>query len=128
MWGCDLRCDDTPIEANLNFVCRQTNRTYQGSDIIRDQQTYGARKRLVLLTLKSNIPIWGLEGVYCDNNAVGYLRRAEFGYSINKPIGKAFINVTDRAKHDWQNGAYEIDALGVRYPAEIHLETPFKKL
>lgn len=126
LWGYDLRSDDTPVEANLNSVCRQTNATYQGSDIVRKQQTNGTRKRLVLLTLKSNIPICGLEGVYCNGNAVGYLRRAEFGYAINKAIGKAFINLTHRMVNDWQNGAYEIDVLGNRYPADIHLERQFQ--
>lgn len=85
---------------------------------------HGAAKRLILLTLQANIPIWGLEGVYCNGNAVGYVRRAEFGYAINKPIAKAFINRTD----DWLNGSYEIDVRGVRYPAEVHIHAPYKKL
>lgn len=127
-WGADLRSDDTPVEANLNFICRQNDLPYQGSDIIEKQRTHGVCKRVALLTLKSNVPIWGLEGVYRNGEPVGYLRRAEFGYSINKPIGKAFINLTNRMAHDWQNGAYEIDVLGNRYPAEIHVETPFRNL
>lgn len=127
MWGFDLRSDDTPVEANLNQICRESNATYQGSDIVKKQQLHGVDKRLVFLTLKSHVPIWGLEGVYCNGNAVGYLRRAEFGYAIKKSIGKAFINLTEQTmKDDWRNRTYEIDVRGNRYPAEIHLETPFK--
>lgn len=123
-----MRSDDTPVEANLNAVCRQSNATYQGSDIVKKQQMHGVQRRLVLLTMKSNVPIWALEGVYCDGHAVGYLRRAEFGYTIKKSIGKAFINLADRTMmNDWQKGTYEIDVRGNRYPAEMHIETPFKQ-
>lgn len=128
LWGYDLRSDDTPIEANLDIVCRQHDLPYQGCDIVKKQQTHGVCKRLALLTLKSKVPLWGLEGVYCNGNAVGYLRRAEFGYSIDKPIGKAYINLTERMANDWLNGEYEIDVLGNRYPAEIHTKTSFKNL
>lgn len=128
MWNSDLRSDDTPVEANLNFVCRQTDLPYQGSAIIEKQQSNGVCKRLALFTLDSKVPIWGLEGVYRNGEPVGYLRRAEFGYSINKPIGKAFVNLSERMINDWQNGAYEIDVRGNRYPAKIHAETPFKNL
>lgn len=128
LWGHDLRSDDTPVEANLNFVCRQTNLPYQGSDFVQKQQAYGVSKRLALFTLNPEIPIWGLEGVYRNGKPVGYLRRAEYGYSINKPIGKAFINLTEGMTNDWQNGTYEIDVRGNRYRAEIHAETPFKNV
>lgn len=126
MWGYDLRHDDTPIEANLDFLCRKNELPYQGHDIIKEQQMHGVSKRLAIVTLKSKVPIWGLEGVYCDGKAVGYLRRAEIGYSIDKPIGKTYINLTERMANVWPNGEYEIDVLGNRYPVEIHTETPFK--
>lgn len=128
LWGYDLRSDDTPIEANLNVLCRQNGLPYQGSDIVEQQRTHGVSKRLALLTLKSKVPIWGLEGVYRNGNAVGYLRRAEFGYTINKPIGKAFINLAERMGDDWRTGEFEIDVLGIRYPAEIHTETSIGNL
>lgn len=126
MWGYDLRHDDTPIEANLDFLCRKNELPYQGHDIIKEQQMHGVSKRLAIVTLKSKVPIWGLEGVYCDGKAVGYLRRAEIGYSIDKPIGKTYINLTERMANVWPNREYEIDVLGNRYPVEIHTETPFK--
>lgn len=128
MWGYDLRSDDTPIEANSDFICRQNDVPYQGHDTIQKQRTHGVGKRLAMVTLKSNVPIWGLEGIYCNGNAVGYLRRAEFGYSIGRPIGKAYINRPEQMGNVWPNGEYEIDVLGNRYPVEVHTETPFKNV
>lgn len=128
MWGYDLRSDDTPFEANMQFICRK-NGTYKGSGVIAKQREEGVKKRLIFLTLEEKIPIWGLEGVYCAGKAVGYLRRADFGHCINKSIGKAFIHSTVN-QMDWSDlceKAFEIDVLGKLYPATLHLESPLKK-
>lgn len=128
LWGYDLRSDDTPIEANLAFICRK-NGTYRGSDVIERQLHDGVKKCIIFLSLEEKIPVWGLEGVYCDGKAVGYLRRADFGHCINKSIGKAVIHSTDNVK-DWtvfSKKAFDIDVLGKFYPAKLHLESPLKK-
>lgn len=63
LWGFDLRSDDTPIEANMEWICCEQD-AYKGCDVIRKQRADGVRKRLVTLTLDAKIPIWGLEGAY----------------------------------------------------------------
>lgn len=126
LWGYDLRSDDTPIEANLGKLCRESGE-YKGKEAVEKQRNHGVHKRLVYLTLDEKIPLWGLEGVYCNGKAVGYLRRAEFGYYINKSIGKSYIRSTDGAAIDTKiltKGAYEIDVLGKLYPAKLHLQSP----
>lgn len=124
LWGSDLRPDDTPIEANLASLCRK-DATYQGSNVVVQQQNDGINKRLVSIALQSKVPIWGLEGVYCNGNAIGYLRRANFGHFIKKPIAKTLINCENGI--DWTNGTYEIDVIGQKYPAELILESPLQK-
>lgn len=118
-----MRTDDTPIEANLECICRK-NADYKGSEAIQKQLREGVQKHLVTFTLTDNIAIWGLESVYCNGKAVGYLRRADFGYSIKKSIGKAFINTQDLI--DWRNETYEIGVLGKFYPAELDLYSPLR--
>ncbi|XP_037027162.1 sarcosine dehydrogenase, mitochondrial-like [Bradysia coprophila] len=126
-WGYDLRSDDTPIESNLEAICRQ-NGPYKGSNIVDKQRAEGVFKRLVYLTIDEKIPLWGLEGVFRNGKCVGHLRLGEFGYSINKSIGKSYISC---AKGNWidneylSNGQYEIDVLGQRYGAKLHLISPF---
>lgn len=127
LWGFDLRADDTMIESNLGFCCRK-DATYKGSDIVEMQRKNGIHKRLVYLTLNDQVPLWGLEGVYRNGEAVGHVRRGEYGYFIGKPIGKSFIRRSDGKPIDneyLKNGSYEIDVLGKRYPAKLHLKTPF---
>lgn len=122
-WGSDLRSDDTPIEANLHEICRK-NGNYRGSLIIDNQRAHGVYKRLVYLTIDEMMPLWGLEGVYRNGECVGHLRMGEFGYGINKSIGKAYIACPKGTRIDDQylsNGEYEIDVLGKRYKAKLHL-------
>lgn len=78
---------------------------------------------MTYFTIDEKIPLWGLEGVYRNGEAVGLLRRADFGHTINKSIGNAFIerldgqNITD----DYlQQGKYEIDVMGQFYEAKLH--------
>lgn len=71
------------------------------------------------------------QGVYCNGKAVGYLRRADFGHSINKSIGRAYIRFIDDRKPfdvtDIEKQTFEIDVLGQMYPAEVHLNSPLQK-
>lgn len=126
LWGSDLRSDDTAIEANLDHLCRETGE-YKGKQVIDGQRKHGVHKRLVYLTLDDKIPLWGLEGVYRNGEAVGYLRRAEFGYYLNKSIGKSYIRSNDGNPIDTKQlteGLYEIDVLGKMYPAKVHFNSP----
>lgn len=129
LWGHDLRSDDTPIEANLEWVCRKHG-AYKGSDVIEKQRVNGVRRRLVHLTLDAEVPIWGFEGVYCNGNPIGYLRRADFGHSINKSIGKSFVCLNDDEKpfdvKSIDKEKIEIDVLGQLYPAKVYLHSPLQ--
>lgn len=115
------------IESNLGLFCRKDG-TFKGSEIVERQRNNGIQKRLVYLTLDNQIPLWGLEGVYRNGQSVGHIRRGEYGYFIEKPIGKAFIHRKDGKAIDKEylkNGSFEIDVLGKRYPAKLHLTMPF---
>lgn len=126
-WGYDLRSDDTPIEANLEMLCRK-NGAYNGRQIVENQLKGGVTKRLVYFTLHDEVPLHGLEGVYRNDLAVGHLRRADFGYFLNKSIGKSYIHRNDGKPVDMdylKQGSYQIDIMGKMYPAKIHIQSPF---
>lgn len=88
---------------------------------------------MAYFTLVDNVPLCGLEGVYrCESDGidepVGYLRRADFGYFVNKSIGKSYIRRPDGKPVDTEylrQGSYKIDVLGKLYPAKLHIGTPF---
>lgn len=128
LWNFDLRMDDTPLEANLGFVCRRDGNAYKGKVAIERQRAEGIRKRLVTFELDEQVPLWGLEGVYRDGISVGHVRRAEHAYSLAKMIAKAYVRRPDDGvvtSEFLQAGRYEIDVMGERHPVRLHLSSPF---
>ena len=74
------------------------------------------------------VPLHGLEAIYRDRVAVGFLRRADYGFAIDKSIAYGYIYhhegrpvTTDYIK----TGHYSIEHLGDVIPARVHLRTPF---
>lgn len=124
-----MRSDDSPLEANLELVCRKSG-AYKGRNAIERQQKDGLTKRLVYFTVNEEVPLWGLECIYRNGEPVGYLRRAEFGYSINKSIGQSYVHRRDGKSIDidyLKHATYEVDVMGCLHPAQLHLRTPFDK-
>lgn len=83
---------------------------------------------MVYLTIDEKIPLWGLEGVYRNGECVGHLRLGEFGYSSNKSIGKCYISCPNGHIIDNRylcKGEYEVEVLGQRYKAKLHVISPF---
>ncbi|XP_054008164.1 sarcosine dehydrogenase, mitochondrial [Hylaeus anthracinus] len=128
LWGSDLRPDDNPVEAGLAFSCRDTGR-YLGKLTVDRSRQNGIKKRLVQVHLTSDsVPMWGLEAIYRDNSLVGYLRRAERGYSYGNFIGHGYIkhpNGENVTRKFLETGSYEIEVMGERHAADIYLRSPF---
>ncbi|XP_076161806.1 sarcosine dehydrogenase, mitochondrial-like isoform X3 [Ptiloglossa arizonensis] len=127
LWGSDLRTDDNPVEAGLVFSCRNTGQ-YLGKLAVDRLQQNGIKKRLIHVHLNSNVPLWGLEAIYRNNSLVGYLRRAERGYSYGNIIGRGYIkhpNEENVTEEFLQSGSYEIEVMGKRHTANLYLQSPF---
>ena len=76
----------------------------------------------------SNVALYGLEAIYRSNKAVGFVRRADYGFSIGKPIAHGYIQRSDRlplTTEYIQSGNYELEVRGNRYPAQLHLKALF---
>lgn len=111
----------------MGFTCRKDGITYKGKDIVQRQQQCGVYKRLVYLTLKDRIPLWGLEAVYRNGEVVGHLRRGEWAYTLDSALGQCYIKRSDKAIdiNFIKSGKYQIEAMGKLYDADIHLRSPF---
>jgi sarcosine dehydrogenase len=40
-------------------------------------------------------PLWGLEAIWRDDQVVGFLRRADYAFTLNKSIGYGYIRQPD---------------------------------
>lgn len=127
LWHFDLQICDNPLEAGLDFVCNKTG-DYLGKtalDVIREK---GLAKKLLHFQLKQQVPIWGFEAIWRNDQVVGYIRRAEYGHSLGSFVGHGYVKHPDGrpVTADYiQNGHYQVEVMGRRYDTVVHHTSPF---
>ncbi|XP_063232668.1 sarcosine dehydrogenase, mitochondrial [Bacillus rossius redtenbacheri] len=127
LWHADLRSDDNPLEASLQFTCRADG-DYLGRRALDAARRQGVKKRLAYLQLREQVPVWGLETIRRDGEVVGHLRRGEYAYSLGASLGRGYIRHPEgRTVSDdfLQNGRYEVEIMGKNYDATLLLNTSF---
>ncbi|XP_018419212.1 PREDICTED: sarcosine dehydrogenase, mitochondrial-like [Nanorana parkeri] len=81
-----------------------------------------------IIFLYRKVPLFGLEAIWRNGVAVGHIRRADFGFAINKTIAYGYIRNPDGGPVSLdfvRNGEYALERMGVTYTAEAHLKSPF---
>uniref|UniRef100_A0A1A8PTX8 Sarcosine dehydrogenase, mitochondrial n=3 Tax=Nothobranchius TaxID=28779 RepID=A0A1A8PTX8_9TELE len=128
-WHADLRPDDTPLEAGLAFTCKlRSSIPFQGRERLEKQKEGGLKRRIVCFTIDEKIPMFGLEAVFRNGVPVGHLRRADYGFFIDKTISYGYIRHPDGGvvSSDFiKTGDFTLERMGVTYKATAHLKSPF---
>ncbi|XP_032425319.1 sarcosine dehydrogenase, mitochondrial isoform X1 [Xiphophorus hellerii] len=128
-WHADLRPDDTPLEAGLAFTCKlKSSIPFQGRETLEKQKEAGLRRRIVCFTIDEKIPMFGLEAIFRNGVPVGHLRRADYGFFIDKTLGYGYIHNPDGGvvSADFiKTGKFTLERMGVAYKAKAHLKSPF---
>ncbi|OQR72837.1 glutathione S-transferase Mu 1-like [Tropilaelaps mercedesae] len=132
-WHADLRLDDTPLEAGLGFTCKLRSDTpFLGRTALEEQKKRGLRKCITCFTVDEHVPLIGLEAIYRNDKPVGFLRRADFGFALNKSIGYGYVTHPDPdgiASMDWLvSGEYALENRGRTIQARLHTRSPFDPL
>ncbi|RDD45364.1 Sarcosine dehydrogenase, mitochondrial [Trichoplax sp. H2] len=128
-WHADIRPEDTPLEAGLAFTCKlKSNVDFFGRDAIEKQKSEGLKKKLYCFSVDDHIMLHGLETIWRNGECVGFLRRSDFAFALGKSIGYGYIRApegqvitADFAK----SGKYQIESIGNKFDANIHLQSPF---
>ena len=71
---------DTPLEAEMGWVCSKTKQ-FRGRQRMIERQSSPGHKKLISLALDPDALVFGSEPLLCDGAVVGYVRRAETGQS-----------------------------------------------
>lgn len=127
LWNYDLRIDDNPVEANLGTICRKEGQ-YLGKQHVDNLKQNGLKKRRLFFTMEDRVALHGLETIWRDDTIVGFLRRGDYGYSLDCSIGTGYIEhpkgqiLTDEFL---KSGNYQIEIMNKRYPATLFLKSPF---
>ena len=123
-WGHDITDEDTPLEAGLGFaVAWDKNVEFVGRAALLAQREAGVAKRLVQFALEDPEPLlYHNEPVWRDGERVGYITSAMYGYTLGRAVGLGYVNHALGVDAAFVNeGAYEIEIAGDRYPARASL-------
>jgi 4-methylaminobutanoate oxidase (formaldehyde-forming) len=127
-WGVDLSPDDTPLEAGLEFALAWNKSIpFLGRDALLKQKESGLKRRLVLFTLQDPEAIlWGSEPILRDGVAVGYTTSGAYGHGLGSAVALGYVGHDGGINAEFiNNGRYEINIAGKRYPARAHFRTPY---
>uniref|UniRef100_A0A8C5ZFS5 Sarcosine dehydrogenase, mitochondrial n=1 Tax=Marmota marmota marmota TaxID=9994 RepID=A0A8C5ZFS5_MARMA len=128
-WHADLRSDDSPLEAGLAFTCKLKSCVpFLGREALEKQREAGLRRRLVSLTVEEKVPMFGLEAIWRNGQVVGHVRRADFGFTVDKTIAYGYIQNPSGGPVSLdfvKSGDYALERMGITYAAQVHLKSPF---
>lgn len=75
------------------------------------------------------MPLFGMETVYRNGEVCGFLRRGDYAYYLDKPVGMAYIKHEEKntpvTNQYLKDGKYEIEIFGEKHNATLHLKSPF---
>ena len=73
------------------------------------------------------VAVFGQEAIFRNGEPAGYLRRGDYAFYLDKPIGMGYVtNKGSKVTKEYlQEGVYEIEVLGQKHKATLHFKSPF---
>lgn len=128
-WHGDLRADDTPLESGLGFTCKlKSDVPFLGREALEKQKAEGLTRKIACFTTDPSVALLGMEVIRRNGEIVGYLRRADFAFALNKSLGYGYVKAPEGGKVTnayLKEGEYTVERMGDVYPAQIHVKSPF---
>jgi len=122
-YGHDIDNTDDPFEAGLGFAVDVDKPDFIGRDFCVEKKAQGPcyPRRLLQVLVKDPEPfLYHGEVVYRNGKAVGYIRAASYGHTLGGAVGLAMIEAGEPINKAYmQEGDWEVDIAGVRYPAQV---------
>jgi 4-methylaminobutanoate oxidase (formaldehyde-forming) len=124
-YGHDIDNTDDALETGLGFVVDLDKPDFLGKAYCVEKKAQGPafNRRLLQVLVKDPEPLlYHAEVVYRNDKAVGYIRAASYGHTLGGAVGLAMIEAGEPINKAYlQEGEWEIDIAGKRYPAEVSL-------
>ncbi|CAK8678205.1 unnamed protein product [Clavelina lepadiformis] len=123
-WPDTICRGDNPVEARLTKLCDKTS-LYIGSKAVQELESSPLNKKQACFTVDMNVPLYGHEAVWRNDEIVGYLSTADYAYALGCNIGFGYVKSPSITDKFILSGNYEIERMGIRYPATVHISSPF---
>ncbi|MCP3987145.1 MAG: FAD-dependent oxidoreductase [bacterium] len=124
-WAADITPNDTPLEAGLGWAVKLNAGTaFLGREALVQHQREGLKRRLVGLSVDDpDLVLLGRETIFRDDERVGWLTSAGWGYTVAKGIGYGYVrdpNGIETAA--LRSSSYELEVATTRVPAKLHMK------
>jgi 4-methylaminobutanoate oxidase (formaldehyde-forming) len=124
-YGHDIDNTDDAYEAGLGFVVDLNKEDFIGKAYCVERKAMGPAlpRRLLQVLVKDPEPLmYHAEVVYRNDRTVGYIRAASYGHTLGGAVGLAMIEAGEPINKAYvQEGTWEVDIAGTRYPAEVSI-------
>lgn len=119
LWGQDLRPDDNPFEAGLEWVVRLDKEDFIGRHALLQHKAAGVQRRLCCMAFDTPDGMaLGKEPIFSGERCVGYVTSANYGYAVGKHILYGYLP-SALATPGTQ---LEVEYFGVRHRATVVAE------
>lgn len=117
-WGAELSPDESPIESGmLKHIALEKNSPFIGQLAVRKKLAQTLHKKLVYIELcQSDDYIWGGETIWLNQQPVGEISSAGWGYAAGKCIAMAYVR-GDCVTEAFNAKSIEVDVWGERVKA-----------
>jgi 4-methylaminobutanoate oxidase (formaldehyde-forming) len=120
VWGSDITPDYNPYEAGLGFCVAMNKGEFVGRTALAEVKARGPKQKLAWFTAPPEVDLFGGEIVLAGDRVLGRVTSAGYGYTIGRNLLCAYIATTD-----FVHPEYQVEAMGVRYPAVRHVRPPY---
>lgn len=127
-WGHDLGCEDTPLEAGLEFAVRWDKKIpFVGRDALLAQRDEPLRRRLLIFTLDDPGPLlYHDEPIWRDGELVGRITSGAYGHTVGRAVGMGYVAHADGVSDAYvESGGWELEIACERHRARAHLTPPY---
>jgi 4-methylaminobutanoate oxidase (formaldehyde-forming) len=126
-WETEIGPEDTPYEAGLAFGVRLDKGDFIGRDALLRQKQKGISRKLVIFTVDDPEPLLlRSEPVYRNGEHVSETTSGAYAFKLGTSIGMGYLSQPGGITNDWiLSGKYEILVEGKKYPARVHMKSPY---
>ena len=113
-WGLEFRPDFNAIESGMDSFINW-NKDFVGKEATLAIKEAGVARKLVTLTIDTDIDVSLDEAVMKDGEAVGYITSGGYAHHVGKSMAMAYVSTPNAAA----GTALQVEILGEFYDAEV---------
>ncbi|MEM8878823.1 MAG: glycine cleavage T C-terminal barrel domain-containing protein, partial [Pseudomonadota bacterium] len=123
-WFRELRPIYGPFEAGLDrFVDLKKNDFVGREAAAREAEDGGTLRRVTMVVQAGSADVIGDEPIWHDGKVVGWVTSGGYAHHVDASLAQGYVPTA--LATNAANGAFEIEILGARCPAQLQVEPPF---